>query len=91
VAGGEDQPGVLPVVPGRQPFAGLAVGQGAECLDRGCGEGEGAAGAFGLGVAVGYVREDGRGGGGVAVQVDEAQCKARASSVRIPASRLSVI
>ena len=77
VVGGEDQPGVLPVVPGCEPLAGLAVGPVAECVDGGCGEGEGAAGSFGLGVAVGadgspdgHVRRDGRAGGRVAVQVD---------------------
>ena len=73
----EHQPGVLPVLPGREPLIGLAAGPGAQRLDRGGGEAEGAAGPFGLGLAVGadrpphgYVRRDGRAGGRVAVQVD---------------------
>jgi hypothetical protein len=77
VVGGEDQPGVVPVVSGRNPLVGLAAGPGAQRLDGGCGEAEGAAGPLGLGVAVsadgspdGYVRRDGRTGGGVAVEVD---------------------
>ena len=74
---GEDQRGVLPAVPGGEPFICLAAGPGAQCLDGGGGEAESAAGLFGLGVAVGAdgspdgdVRRDGRAGGGVAVQVD---------------------
>jgi hypothetical protein len=52
VAGGEDQPGVLPVVPGGEPLIGLAAGPGAQRLDGGGGEGEGAAGPLGLGLPV---------------------------------------
>ena len=76
MAGGEDQSGVVPVVPGREPLIGLAAGPGAQRLDCHHGEAEGAAGPLGLGVAVGadrppdgYVRRDERAGGRVAVQV----------------------
>ena len=40
---GEDQPGVLPVVPGCEPLAGLAVLPGAQRLDRYRGKAEDAA------------------------------------------------
>src|SRR5207237_2207665 len=74
---GEDQPGVLPVLPGRIPLASLAVLPGAQCVDGSGGEGEGAARSFGLGVAVGAdrplhsdMRRGGRAGSWVAIQVD---------------------
>jgi hypothetical protein len=53
VVAGEHQPGVLPVVSGRELLAGLGVQPGVQCLDCCCGEGEGAAGSSGFGVAVG--------------------------------------
>src|SRR5207253_7442774 len=47
---GEHQPGVLPVVPGREPLTGLEAGPGTEREYCRCGEAEGAAGSFGLGI-----------------------------------------
>jgi hypothetical protein len=42
VAGGEDQPDVLPLLPGGEPLTALAVRPGVQCLDRRRGEGESA-------------------------------------------------